>query len=117
VHGAGRQGRAPSPFAKSSIFLRKILFFGLTLLLCNEMIWWLAHRKTGGGSIVNIVSIWWIIGAPGVESYQANKGAVTLLTKNAAVNFAPTVRVNSIHPDLILTPNGKTWRSLNLLLI
>jgi len=81
------------------------------------MIWWLVHRKTAGGSIVNIVSIWRIIGAPAVQGYQPGKGAVTLLTKNAAVNFAPTVRVNSIHPDLILTPNGNTWRSLNLLLI
>jgi NAD(P)-dependent dehydrogenase (short-subunit alcohol dehydrogenase family) len=61
-------------------------------------------RKRSGGSIVNISSMWGIIGAPGVAAYQASKGAVTLMTKNAALTFAPTIRVNSIHPGVILTP-------------
>ena len=61
-------------------------------------------RKGGAGSIVNISSIWGLVGAPGVAPYQASKGAVTLMTKNAALTFAPTIRANSIHPGIILTP-------------
>lgn len=58
------------------------------------------HRK---GSIVNISSIWGLIGAVGVAPYQASKGAVTTLTKNAALTYAPDIRANSIHPGVIRT--------------
>jgi NAD(P)-dependent dehydrogenase (short-subunit alcohol dehydrogenase family) len=61
-------------------------------------------RKTGGGSIVNISSIWGLVGARDVAPYQASKGAVTLMTRNAAMTFAPVIRANSIHPGIILTP-------------
>lgn len=62
-------------------------------------------RSRGGGSIVNISSIWGLVGAPGVAAYQASKGAVTLMTKNAAMTYAPEgIRVNSVHPGLITTP-------------
>ena len=60
-------------------------------------------QRSGGGSIVNISSIWGLIGAVGVAPYQASKGAVTTLTKNAALSYAPKIRANSIHPGAILT--------------
>jgi NAD(P)-dependent dehydrogenase (short-subunit alcohol dehydrogenase family) len=57
------------------------------------------------GSVVNISSIWGVVGAPGVSAYQASKGAVTVMTKNAAMSYAADgVRVNSVHPGLIHTP-------------
>ena len=62
-------------------------------------------RSRGGGSIINVSSIWGLVGAPGVAAYQASKGAVTLMTKNAAMTYAPeAIRVNSVHPGLITTP-------------
>jgi NAD(P)-dependent dehydrogenase (short-subunit alcohol dehydrogenase family) len=60
-------------------------------------------QKNGAGSIVNISSIWGIIGAVGVAPYQASKGAVTTMTKNAALSYAPGIRANSIHPGAIRT--------------
>lgn len=60
-------------------------------------------QKNGKGSIVNISSIWGLIGAVGVAPYQASKGAVTTLTKNAALTYAPAIRANSIHPGAIKT--------------
>lgn len=60
-------------------------------------------QRAGKGSIVNISSIWGLIGAAGVAPYQASKGAVTTLTKNAALTYAPTIRANSIHPGAIRT--------------
>jgi cyclopentanol dehydrogenase len=64
-----------------------------------------ALRKRGGGSIVNISSIYGIIGSAGSAAYHASKGAVRLLTKAAAAQYAPDkIRVNSVHPGVILTP-------------
>ncbi len=64
-----------------------------------------AMRRAGGGSIVNISSIAGLIGLPNIPAYQASKGAVRLLTKNAAVQYAPDkIRVNSVHPGRIETP-------------
>lgn len=62
-------------------------------------------QRNHSGSIVNMSSVWGWVGAPGVAPYQASKGAVTLMTKNAAVSYAADgVRVNSVHPGLITTP-------------
>jgi NAD(P)-dependent dehydrogenase (short-subunit alcohol dehydrogenase family) len=56
------------------------------------------------GSIVNVSSIWGIVGASGVSAYQASKGAVRLMSRNAAITYAARgIRVNSVHPGLILT--------------
>jgi NAD(P)-dependent dehydrogenase (short-subunit alcohol dehydrogenase family) len=58
-----------------------------------------------GGSIVNFSSIWGVAGASGVAPYQAAKGAVRTMSKNAAVTYAADgIRVNSIHPGLVMTP-------------
>lgn len=55
--------------------------------------------------MVNISSIWGIVGAAGVSAYQASKGAVRLMTKNASISYAESaIRVNSIHPGVIDTP-------------
>jgi NAD(P)-dependent dehydrogenase (short-subunit alcohol dehydrogenase family) len=62
-------------------------------------------RSAGGGSIVNVSSMWGIIGADGVAAYQASKGGVRTLTKNLAVSYGPeAIRANSIHPGVVDTP-------------
>jgi len=59
----------------------------------------------GGGSVINISSILGKVGLPGAAAYCASKGAVLMLTKAAALEWAPLgIRVNSIHPGFIDTP-------------
>jgi len=61
--------------------------------------------QSGGGSIVNLSSIYGLVGAPDAPPYHASKGAVRLMTKTDALLYAPyKIRVNSIHPGFIWTP-------------
>ncbi len=61
-----------------------------------------------GGSIVNISSVYGIVGGiddPPPFCYHAAKGAVRLMTKSDAMCYAKQgIRVNSIHPGWIWTP-------------
>ena len=61
-----------------------------------------------GGSIVNISSVYGLVGAPSGAAYPASKGAVRAFTKAAAVQLAPdNIRVNSVHPGFIDTPQTR----------
>lgn len=60
--------------------------------------------KQRSGSIVNISSVYGIIGEKGYASYHASKGAIRSLTKASAMDLAEYgIRVNSIHPGMIET--------------
>jgi len=62
-------------------------------------------RKVGGGSIINISSIYGIVGSVGSTAYHAAKGAIRLFSKSAAVQYAKeNIRVNSVHPGYAHTP-------------
>lgn len=62
-------------------------------------------QKGGGGSIINLSSIYGIISAPDLPAYHASKGAVRLMSKTDALLYAKdNIRVNSIHPGFIWTP-------------
>ena len=65
-----------------------------------------AMRRAGGGSIVNVSSIFGAVGGFGSSvAYHAAKGAVRLMSRNAAIRYAKEgIRVNSIHPGFIETP-------------
>jgi NAD(P)-dependent dehydrogenase (short-subunit alcohol dehydrogenase family) len=72
-----------------------------------------AMRRAGGGSIVNISSQ---LGLVGMEEsspqYSASKGAVRLLTKLTALQYArDAIRANSVHPGPIVTPMTERRRS------
>jgi NAD(P)-dependent dehydrogenase (short-subunit alcohol dehydrogenase family) len=78
----------------------------------NQTGTWLGMREAiphmiaqGGGSIINVSSIWGTAAVSGAHAYHATKGAVRTMSKSAAISYAKEgVRVNSLHPGFIWTP-------------
>ena len=61
-------------------------------------------RAATGGSIINLSSIYGLVGAADIPPYHAAKGAVRLMTKTDAIYYAKdNIRVNSVHPGTIMT--------------
>ncbi|MDN5916368.1 MAG: glucose 1-dehydrogenase [Pseudonocardia sp.] len=73
------------------------------VFLCTKHV--IEHmRAAGSGSIINISSIYGILGGADIPPYHASKGAVRVMSKNDALTYAPDkIRVNSIHPGFIFT--------------
>ena len=104
VNNAGISGRAAVAETEEETWDRvmdvngKGVFLG-TKLAIPEL------RKAGGGSIINISSIYGIIGSETSAAYHASKGAVRIFTKAAAIQYASEgIRVNSVHPGFVDSP-------------
>ncbi|MBE0409830.1 MAG: glucose 1-dehydrogenase [Anaerolineales bacterium] len=61
-------------------------------------------QAVGKGAIINISSVHSHAAVKGVAPYAASKGAITTLTRNMAIEYGPTIRVNAIAPGWVLTP-------------
>ena len=72
-----------------------------------------AMQRSGGGSIINISSQLGIVAMnESSPQYIASKGAVRLLTKSTAIQYAADgIRCNSVHPGPIVTPMTDFRRS------
>lgn len=64
-----------------------------------------ASTAIGGAAAVLVSSVHALVGLPGHPAYAAAKGGLCALGKQLAVEYAPEVRVNSVLPGPILTPN------------
>lgn len=73
------------------------------VFLCSKYA--IPHMQTvGKGAIVNISSVHAHATANGVAPYAASKGGITALTRNMAIDYGPTIRVNAIAPGWVWTP-------------
>ena len=67
-----------------------------------------AMRRQGGGAIINLSSIAWIIPATNVPVYIAAKAAIVGLTRTLAHELGPEgIRVNAVLPGAIATEKQK----------
>ena len=61
-------------------------------------------QELGYGSIVNMSSVAWMRGIPGLEAYAAAKAAIVGFTNSLARRLGPSrIRVNAIAPGMVLT--------------
>ena len=60
--------------------------------------------EAGGGSVINVSSVGGLVALPNVSAYCPSKSAVIGLTRAAAAEFAPDIRVNAICPGGVSTP-------------
>jgi len=73
------------------------------VFLCSKYV--IPHMQTiGKGAIVNISSVHSQATANGTGPYAAAKGGTTALTRSMAIDYAPTIRVNTISPGWVMTP-------------
>jgi NAD(P)-dependent dehydrogenase (short-subunit alcohol dehydrogenase family) len=65
----------------------------------------LPHLASPGGAIVNLSSIFGLVGYPGSTAYAAAKGGVAQVTRQLAADLGPKgIRVNAVAPGVVLTP-------------
>jgi NAD(P)-dependent dehydrogenase (short-subunit alcohol dehydrogenase family) len=64
-----------------------------------------AMKKNGGGAVINLSSVSAFVAQPNFFAYSATKGAILQMTRNMALDLAPSkIRVNCVCPGAILTP-------------
>jgi len=68
------------------------------------------HLEGAGGSVVNVASVAGEVGLPRQHPYVASKHGLVGLTKSAALDWAPEVRVNAVAPGYVATELTETLR-------
>jgi len=99
IGGGGRMDQTTDDDLRRYMEVNVIGLFRMARFAVGRM------QHAGGGSIVNVASIYAEIGAQNSSGYSASKGAVAALTRQMATDFGPDgIRVNAVAPGLIETP-------------
>lgn len=97
-HPGGVISETPEGWAKMIAVNQTGVFYGMKAAVPQLL-------ESGNAAIVNISSLYGLIGSPDAISYHASKAAVRLMSKGAALEFAKRgIRVNTIFPGQIRTP-------------
>ena len=125
VNNAGIDGTGPIETMDFELWRRVMsinldgVFLGIKT--CTPLLAETGARTPYGSSIINVSSIMGLVGYAETSPYNASKGAVRLLTKSVAIEFATKgkpIRVNSLHPGFVRTPlleaSLRKWIDLGL---
>ncbi|WP_417434366.1 SDR family NAD(P)-dependent oxidoreductase [Hoeflea sp.] len=111
IGGGGRMDQTSDDDVRRHFEVNVLGLFRLARFAVGQM------QAAGGGSIVNVASIYAEIGATGSAGYSASKGAVAALTRQMATDYGHDgIRVNAVAPGLIETPltreriRNEPWR-------
>lgn len=97
-HPGGVVSETPEGWARMIAINQTGVFYGMKTAVPKLL-------ESGNAAIVNISSLYGLIGSPNAISYHASKAAVRLMSKGAALEFAKQgIRVNTIFPGQIRTP-------------
>src|SRR5579863_6761144 len=103
VNNAGITGNCPALDIDMALWSKVIGVNQTGTLLCAQQA---ARRmRAAGGCIVNLTSMYGVVGAPNRLAYAATKAAVIMMTKVMAIEWAQLrIRVNCIAPGYVETP-------------
>ncbi|MFM9978508.1 MAG: SDR family NAD(P)-dependent oxidoreductase [Sphingomonadaceae bacterium] len=102
INNAGITGNCPAFDLALETWLRVVAVNQTGTFLCAQAA---GRRMAGsGGVIINLSSIYGLVGAPNRLAYSSTKGAVVMMTKALAVEWAHLgIRVNCIAPGYVET--------------
>lgn len=106
INSASYFGRTPVPSDEPDIYERwervtRILIDG-PFFICNMLAPGMLAR--GGGAIVNIVDLSVAQPWSGFTAHAVGKSGLLALTRQLALELAPTIRVNAVAPGLVMPP-------------
>jgi NAD(P)-dependent dehydrogenase (short-subunit alcohol dehydrogenase family) len=109
VNNAGMSPLAPSSAETSEDLFDKVLAVNFKGPFRLGAVVGLRMVDAGGGSIVNVSSTGSLMPQPGFGPYACAKAALNTLTEVLALEYGPTVRVNTLCPGPFLTDVSRGW--------
>jgi NAD(P)-dependent dehydrogenase (short-subunit alcohol dehydrogenase family) len=109
VNNAGKSPVEPSSLETTEAAFDHIIAVNLRSAFRLSALFGSAMVERGGGAIVNVSSTGSLRPDPSFTPYAAAKAGLNTMTKCFAIEYGPTVRVNTVMPGPFHTDGTKAW--------